>query len=158
MQGNPRWTDHGGQFWQNMAHWRREWQNTPVFLPWVPHEQYEKAKIWHQKITNLKQQQHSDFSVYTVSFKIRKFGQIPNDIPFQFWASAIQWLSSVQSLSYVWLFATLWTVACQASLSNTNSQSFLKVTFGELVMLSNDLILCHPLHLPPSIYPRIRVF
>ena len=27
-----------------------------------------------------------------------------------------------------------------------------------LVMLSNHLILCHPLLLPPSIFPRIRVF
>ena len=28
-----------------MAHWRREWQTTSVFLPGEPHEQYEKAKI-----------------------------------------------------------------------------------------------------------------
>ena len=35
---------HGGEFWQNMVHWRREWQTTSVFLPWEPHEQYEKAK------------------------------------------------------------------------------------------------------------------
>ena len=32
------------------------------------------------------------------------------------------YFSSVQSLSHVWLFATPWTVACQASLSITNSQ------------------------------------
>ena len=24
--------------------WLREWQTTSVFLPWEPHEQYEKAK------------------------------------------------------------------------------------------------------------------
>ena len=35
---------HGGEFWQNVVHWRREWQTTSVFLPWEPHEQYEKAK------------------------------------------------------------------------------------------------------------------
>ena len=29
---------------QNMVHRRREWQTTSVFLPWEPHEQYEKAK------------------------------------------------------------------------------------------------------------------
>ena len=29
---------------QNMVHQRREWQTTSVFLPWEPHEQYEKAK------------------------------------------------------------------------------------------------------------------
>ena len=30
---------HGGVFWQNVVHWRREWQITSVFLPWEPHEQ-----------------------------------------------------------------------------------------------------------------------
>ena len=34
----------GGEFWQNVVHWRREWQTTSVFLPWEPHEQYAKAK------------------------------------------------------------------------------------------------------------------
>ena len=34
----------GGEFWQCVVHWRREWQTTSVFLPWEPHEQYEKAK------------------------------------------------------------------------------------------------------------------
>jgi len=28
----------------NVVHWRREWQTTSVFLPWEPHEHYEKAK------------------------------------------------------------------------------------------------------------------
>ena len=35
---------HGGEFWQNVVHWRREWQTTSAFLPWETHEQYEKAK------------------------------------------------------------------------------------------------------------------
>ena len=35
---------HGGEFWQNMVHCKREWQTTSAFLPWEPHEQYEKAK------------------------------------------------------------------------------------------------------------------
>ena len=66
--------------------------------------------------------------------------------------------SSVQLLSHVWLLATPWTVACQASLSITNSQSLLKHMSIESVMPSNHLILCHPLLLPPSIFPSIRVF
>ena len=41
--GHQRRTAHGGEFWQNVVHWRREWQTT-VFLPWEPHEQCEKAK------------------------------------------------------------------------------------------------------------------
>ena len=66
--------------------------------------------------------------------------------------------SSVQSLSFVWLFATPWTVACQASLSITNSWSLLKFMSIELVMPSNHLILCHPALFPSSIFPSIRVF
>ena len=51
-----------------------------------------------------------------------------------------------------------WTAACQASLSITNSQSLLKLTSMESVMPSNQLILCHPLLLLPSIFPSIGVF
>ena len=53
---------------------------------------------------------------------------------------------------------TSWTAACQASLSFTISQSLLKLMFIESVMPSNHLIFCHPLLLPPSIFPSIRVF
>ena len=66
--------------------------------------------------------------------------------------------SLVQSLSCIGLFATPWTVAHQASLSITNSWSLLKLMSTESVMPSNYLILCLPLLLPPSIFPRIRVF
>ena len=67
-------------------------------------------------------------------------------------------ISSVQSLGHVWFFAIPWTAACQASLTITSSQSLLKLMSIELVMASNHLILCHPLLLPPSIFPSIRVF
>ncbi|CAI9175303.1 unnamed protein product [Rangifer tarandus platyrhynchus] len=53
---------------------------------------------------------------------------------------------------------TLWTAACQASLSITISQSLLKFMSIELVMPSNRLILCRPLLLPPSIFPSILSF
>ena len=66
--------------------------------------------------------------------------------------------SSVQSLSCVQLFVTPWTVAHQASLSVTNSQSLLKCISIDLVIPSNHLILCHPLLLLPSTFPSIRVF
>ena len=67
-------------------------------------------------------------------------------------------ISSVQSLSCVQFFATPCTVARQASLSFTISQSLLKLMSIASVMPSNHLILCHPLLLLPSIFPRIRVF
>ena len=53
---------------------------------------------------------------------------------------------------------TPWTAACQASLSITNSRSLLKLMSIKSVMQSNHLILCHPLLLPPSIFPSIRIF
>ena len=46
----------------------------------------------------------------------------------------------------------------QASLSVTKSQSLLKLMTIKLVMPSNHLILCRPLLLLLSIFPRIRVF
>ena len=54
--------------------------------------------------------------------------------------------------------ATPWTAACQASLSITNSWSLLKLMSFKSVMPSNNLILCHPLLLLPSVFPSITVF
>ena len=71
--------------------------------------------------------------------------------------SSVQF-SSVQWLSHVWLFATPWAAARQASLSISNYRSLLKLMSIESVMPSTHLILCHPLLLQPSIFPRIRVF
>ena len=70
-------------------------------------------------------------------------------------SSALLCCSSVAQLC---LFVTPWTAARQASLSNTNSWSLLKLTSIELVMPSNHLIPCLPLLLLPSIFPSIRVF
>ena len=56
----------------------------------------------------------------------------------------------------VQLCATPWTVACQVSLPFTISQSLFKLMSIESAMLSNYLILCHPLLLLLSIFPSIR--
>ena len=61
----------------------------------------------------------------------------------------------VQLLSCVWLFVTPWTVAYQASLPFTISQSLLKLM--SIMIPSNHLILCHPLLLMPSIFPSVSV-
>ena len=58
----------------------------------------------------------------------------------------------VQSLSHVQLFVTQWTAVLQAS------PSLLKFLSIESMMLTNHLILCHPLLLFPSVFPSIRVF
>ena len=54
--------------------------------------------------------------------------------------------------------ATPGTAARQASLSVTSSWSVLKLMSVESAMPSNHLILCHPLLLPPSTFPSIRIF
>ena len=65
---------------------------------------------------------------------------------------------SIQSLSHFWLFLNLWTAAHQDCLSITNYWSFLKLMFIQSVMPSNNVILCHPLLLLPSIFPSLRGF
>ena len=65
-----------------------------------------------------------------------------------------------QGLSYcsVQLFVTPSAAACQASLSFTISQNLLRFMSIKSVMLSNHLILCHPLLLLPSIFASMGVF
>ena len=75
------------------------------------------------------------------------------------WECIISYISSVHfSHSVMSDSATPWTAALQTSLSITNSQTLLKLGSIELVIPSNHLILCHPLLLPPSVFPSIRVF
>ena len=64
---------------------------------------------------------------------------------------------AVQVLS-VLLSVTAWMAAPQASLSFTVCQSSLRLMDIESVMSSNQLILCRPLLLPPSVFPSIRVY
>ena len=67
-------------------------------------------------------------------------------------------ISSVQLLSHVQLFVTPWTAAHQASLSVTNSRSLFKLVSIKSVMPPNHLTLFHPLLLPSSVFPSIKVF
>ena len=68
----------------------------------------------------------------------------------------LEWMFVV--VSHVLLFVIPWTVAHQASLSFTVSRSLHTFMSFGLVVLSNHLILCHPLLLPPSIFLSSRVF
>ena len=65
--------------------------------------------------------------------------------------------SSIQLLGRVWLFGTPWTAAHQASLPITNSR-----VYSNSYTLSRwcdpTISSCHPLLLPQSIFPSIRVF
>ena len=88
------------------------------------------------------------------------FHGVPNQVIPLYWHWHQKFLrpAVVQSLSHVQLLETPWTPAHQASLSFTISWSLLRLKSVESVMPSNHLILCHPLLLLPSIFPRIRVF
>ena len=66
--------------------------------------------------------------------------------------------NSIELLSRVQVFATPWTTAHQASLSNINSWNLLKFMSISSLMPSNHLLLCHSLLLLPSIFPSIGVF
>ena len=63
-----------------------------------------------------------------------------------------------QSVGFVSFFVIPWTTTHQASLSFTVSWSLHQLMSFESVMPSNHLILCHPLLLPHTIFPSIRVF
>ena len=70
-------------------------------------------------------------------------------------------LSSVQFGSVVQLCPTLCDPVDHNAPGLPVHHKLLELTHlmsTELVMLSNHLILCHPLLLPPSIFPSIRVF
>ena len=70
--------------------------------------------------------------------------------------------SSVQSLSLVWLFETLWATVCQdCCMPGFPVRQLPEPTQTHVHRVRdaiNHLILCHPLLLPPSIFPSIRVF
>ena len=133
--------------WVETIPWKRKWKPILVFLPGIPgtEEPGRLQSVGGKRVkqylaTRQQQQSYASIAirVYTCNYTIQ--------------------FSSVQSLSRVQLFATPWTTARQASLTPINFWSLLKLISIELVMPSNHLILCHPLLLPPSIFPSIRIF
>ena len=65
---------------------------------------------------------------------------------------------NISSAQFSYSVVIPWTAAHQASLFITNSQRFYKLLSIVLVMPSNHLILCHPLLLQPSNFPRTGIF
>ena len=132
--------------------WERAWLLTPLFLPGESHGQ--RNLVDYNSIV-LQRARH-DWSnlvwLYYILKSILTSG-LWKPIPQLGILPVI-----VESLSHVRVFATPWTAARQASLSITNSWSLLKFMSIDSVMPSSQLILCHPLLLPPSTFPSIRVF
>ena len=108
------------------------------------HAQREKWK---------KKKRHFSFSLTEVSKNGKEFYlvRIQNN-------SFNDFVVVVQLLSHAWLISFPRTTACQASLSFTVSWSLLKFMSTVSLMPPNNLILCHPLFLLPSIFSSIKVF
>ena len=82
----------------------------------------------------------------------------PENLSSEFKKARILSHITTKSLQWCLTLCDPWTAAHQASLSITISWSLLTIMSIESVMPSSHLILCHPLLLPPSILPQIRVF
>ena len=97
----------------------------------------------------------SDFTICisTNNGWVFQFLHILTNTVIVFLYQSFQFCSVIQSCP---IFFDPWTAVHQASLSIINSQSLLKLIFIRDAI--NRLILCHPLLLPPSIIPSIRVF
>ena len=143
---NAEDTRDGSDPWVGMTPWRRKWQPTPVFLPGKSHGQRIRRATVHGIAESRQESTHYCILLLKNRWQPMKIPKLTTQF------------SLVQSLSRVRLFATPWIVACQASLSITNSQSSPKLMSIELVMPSSHLILCRPLLLLPPIPPSIRVF
>ena len=113
------------------------WTHSKIKIKWYKYNETDESGVWDKTKT------------WSYSGKVKREEQDGN-------FSGGLW--SVQLLSRIWPFVTSWTAACQASLSITNSWSLLKHMSTKSVIASNHLILCHPLLLPPLVFPSIRLF
>jgi len=160
---------------------RRQWQPTPILLPGKSHgwRSLVCCSPWGREELDKTERLHFHFSLSCIgegNGNPHQCSCLQNPRNGGAWWAAIYGVaqnrprlkrlssssslnhSSVQFLSCVWLFVTPWTVAHQASLSITNSQSLLILMSIESVMPSNHLILCRSFLLLPLIFPSIRVF
>ena len=115
--------------------WRKERLPNPIFLPREFNGQRSLGGYTPRGNKELDKTEQLTLSLFTTLKNTSLFG-------------SVHFSPSVMSDS-----ATTWTAAQQA-----NSRSLLKFISIESVMPSNHPILCHPLLLLPSIFPRIRVF
>ena len=138
--GRPRFNS-----WVGKISSRRKWQPTQVLLPGKSHgwRRLVGYSSWGHKESDMNERLHSLTHNYMSNYMTR-----PACISVQ--------ISSVTQSCLT--FSTPCTAACQASLSNTNSQSLPKLISTESVMPSNHLILYHPLLFLPSMSLCIRIF
>ena len=140
-----------------------EWLKSKTLETWNNSEDVEQEEPWFIPEGNVKWYSYfgrlfgSILQNYIYLFHViqqRSWNLMSAQNP-EYRCLSVQFSSVVQSCPNLW---DPWTTAYQASLSITNSRNPPKPMSIESVMLSNHLILCHPLLLLPSIFPSIRVF
>ena len=127
--------------WVRKIPWRREWLSGPVFLP-------------------------GEFQGQRSLMGYRPWGHKDSDRTEQLLLSLDHLFVLFREMAILLLFscpvmsdsATAWTAVRQASLSLTISWYLPKFISIESVVPSNNVILCSPLLLLPSVFPSIRVF
>ena len=60
LYSHPRQKGHSRDFWQNVIHWRREWQSSPVYLLWESQDLHKRTKRYVVVYVNI----HYVYSVY----------------------------------------------------------------------------------------------
>ena len=139
--------------------WKIPWTEEPGRL-----QSMGSQKIGHDWVTSLSLSLSETRKIqYLLSLRNTVLCIDVSILSFKFWFCSLflclKYLLLLLLLSCCfWLFSTPWVAAFQASLSFTISQSMLKLMSIELVMPSNNFILCNPLLSLPSIFPSIRVF
>ena len=129
-------------------------------VPWTAPE-HPSTKWFRPALTLTHQNIHNDFCIYQNSQRKRTACWGPNilTITFGVWEeAAFEGRGGFPVTKLCPLFATLWTIRCQTSLSFTVSWSLLKFMCIESVMLSKHPILCHLLPFLTSVFLIIRAF
>ena len=134
-----RFRRQGFNPWVRKIPWSRKWHPTLVFLLEKSHGQRSLAGY---SPSGRKESDKTEHSCKHLFLTVRPL--VNYIIPLSFWVFVYRLVVMIlvqSSNTHVQLFATPWTVACQASLSFTISWSLLKFISVESVIPSNRLIL-----------------
>ena len=126
---------HGGEFWQNVDHYRREWQTISAFVPWEPHAAAAAAASLQSCLTLYDPIDGSSPGSPVpgiLQARVLEWGAIA-------FSNAWKWKVTVKSLSHVWLLATPWT----AAYPSPQSTGFSRQEYWSGVPLPSPMVKLH---------------